>query len=157
MPLVRDWELCRSHSCGDRLRVSGLHDPLVSRQWLRQFKGDPAGMFAMRTFLWQGGTAWHLFGLSDDEVINQLAHLLTSGRIHVHTQARPAARAGGGASSASKTQTSVPFPLTPQPKPTPQEKPQAADPSTFPMNLDGPAQANALMSAAAQGVPFCPE
>jgi len=115
-------------------------------------------MFAMRTFLWQGGTASVLFRLSDDEVIDQVADLLASGRVHVHTTPLPAARAGSGASGASATQTPIPFPLTPQPKASSQERtPGPTDPSTFPLNLDGPAQTAALMSAAAQGVPFCPE
>jgi hypothetical protein len=157
MPLVRDWELCRNHSCGDRLRVSSLRDPLFARRWLRQFKRDPAGLSAMRTFLGQGEGARPLFGVSDDDAIDQLADLLASGLIHIHTQPLPAARAGSGSSDTFAAQTPVPFPLTPQPKPTPQQAQPPAEPSTFPMNLAGPAQAAALMSAAAQGVPFCPE
>lgn len=158
MPLVRDWELCRSLNCRERLEAPGFQDPLFLRLWLGQFKGDATGMFAMRTFLWRGGRVLDLFRLSDDDVIAQLADLLASGCVHVHTQPRRAARAGGGSSGTSATQTPVPFPMSQQPKPPPQERqPEAADPATFPINLDGPAQVAALMSAAAQGVPFCPE
>ena len=155
MSMVRDWKFCQNSICRDRQQVSGLRDPSFSRQWLQQFKGDPGGMFSLRALLSQEDRKLDRFRMSDDDVLNQVAKLLASGRLHVHAQA---SRSGGGSAGASEPETSAPFPLGERRKWRPEPRqPEVTDPSTFSDGLDGQAQSAALLSAAAQGVPFCPE
>ena len=155
MSMVRDWEFCRDSSCRDRQQVSGLRDASFSRQWLRQFKGDAGGMFILRTLLSQEDRTLDRFRTSDDDILNHVAKLLASGRLHVHAQAN---RPSGGSAGASEPETSVPFPLGERRKWRPEPRqPEVTDPSTFSGELDNQAQSAALVSAAAQGVPFCPE
>jgi len=144
-------------NCQSRQQVSGLRDPAFARQWLRQFQGDSAGLSFLRKFLPPEDRI--LVRTSDDEVLNRLSKLLASGGLHVHALAGPAAGgASGGGAGGATAEASVPFPLADRRKWAPESKQaQAADPATFPDDLDGQQQTAALMSAAAQGVPFCAE
>lgn len=153
MPKVRDWEFCQSSGCAGVQQVSGLQNTSFSRQWLRQFKGDAASMLVLRTIMLQD-RAVDRFRASDDQVLDSVARLLVSGRFHVHTPAAPAA----ASSPAAGPETAVPFPIGERKKWRPDSrKPELADPSTFSDDLDGHLQSSALLSAAAHGVPFCPE
>jgi len=114
-------------------------------------------MLAMRTLLQQEGVAWQPSAMSDEEVIDHTAELLISGRLHVHAPRAPAVSVYGFAPS--EPPKFVPFPLTDR-RPRPQagaSNAPASDPPTFPSDIDGAAQANALAAAAAGGQPFCPE
>ncbi len=154
---LRRWEFCRKRHCRDRDSVSSLRDRYCARQWLQQFGTDVHKMLAMRTLLQQEGVAWQPSAMSDEEVIDHTAELLISGRLHVHALRAPAVSVYGFASS--EPPKSVPFPLSDR-RPRPQagaSNAPASDPPTFPPDIDGAAQANALAAAAAGGQPFCPE
>lgn len=155
MPWLRHWEFCRKRDCRDRDRVASPSDRLSARQWLQQFATDTHKMLAMRTLLYQASVAWPLSATSDEEVIDQTAELLISGRLHVHAQRNVSV----DASAPSEPPRFVPFPLSDrQPRPqTGASNAPASDPPTFASDIDGSAQANALAAAAAGGQPFCPQ
>jgi len=113
-------------------------------------------MLAMRTLLQQEGVAWQPSAMSDEEVIDHTAELLISGRLHVHAPRAPAVSVYGFAPS--EPPKFVPFPLSDRtPSPQAASSQPLSDPPTFPPDIDGAAQADALAAAAAGGQPFCPE
>jgi hypothetical protein len=149
------WEFCRERDCRDRETVSRPRDHSSARQWLQQFETGVYKELAMRALLWEESSAWPLSRMSDEEIIDRIAELLVSGRLHVHVQ--PAHPVSGGGSSASEPE--APFPLSER-QPRTQAVASSApvsDPPTFPSDLDGGAQAATLVAAAASGKPFCPE
>jgi hypothetical protein len=149
------WEFCRKRDCRDRETVSRLQDRSSARLWLQQFETGVHKAIAMRTLLWQESSAWPLSRMSDEEIVDRVADLLVSGRIHVHVQPVNPVSAGGSAPS----EPEAPFPLSER-QPRSQavaSSPPVSDPPTFPADLDGGAQAAALVAAAASGQPFCPE
>jgi hypothetical protein len=149
------WEFCGERDCPDVETVSRLEDRSSARQWLQQLETGAHKTLAMRALLWQESSGWPLSRMSDEEIIDQIAELLVSGRLHVHVQ--PARRVSAASSAVSEPV--VPFPLSER-KPRPQAVAYSApvsDPPTFPSDLDGAAQASALVAAAASGQPFCPQ
>lgn len=156
MPWLGRWEFCQKRDCRDRNRVSSPRDRFAARQWLQQLETDVHKMFAMRTLLRQENVAWPLSAMSDDEVIDQTAEMLISGRLHVHAQRALAASVDGFAPS--EPPRYVPFPLSERkPRPAMAYNAPLSDPATFSSDTDGAAQASALTAAAAGGQPFCPE
>jgi hypothetical protein len=92
--------------------------------------------------------------MADDTVLAQLAELLISGRLHIHARKMETHAAGGATSSQEKS--AVAFPLGGHLPRRPEPAPQFADPPSFPPKANLPAQAAALVAAAAAGIPFCP-
>jgi hypothetical protein len=150
------WEFCRERDCRDRETVSRPRDRSSARQWLQQFETGVHKALAMRTLLWEEGSGWPLSRMSDEEIMNRIADLLVSGRLHIHVPPARPVSAGGSAAS----EPEAPFPLSERQPPRTQAVASSApvsDPPTFPSDLDGSAQAAALVAAAASGQPFCPE
>ena len=97
----------------------------------------------------------HIGGMKDDAVVDQLANYLSSGNLQVFPQ-MPYQRYE---ISEVRTTVEVPFPLSKRTRPAaslPVGSP-ATDPPTFSSDVLFAAQAAALVSAAAEGKPFCPE
>jgi hypothetical protein len=64
-----------------------LKDRFAARNWLQQFKGDSLSMNAIRRLLASDSScAWRVRAASDEEVIEQAAHLLGAGLWHLHEQ-----------------------------------------------------------------------
>jgi hypothetical protein len=128
--------------------MASLRDPFLAKLWLRQFKGDAAGMFDLRTLLYEAGNRTGFSRLSDEQVFESVAALLSSGMLHVHasaTQITPVPLSTGKAPAAATPFLAPPKPVSASPAAQPD------DPATFSSNVSGPVQAAALMSA------FCPE
>jgi hypothetical protein len=113
---LRDWEFCRKHDCRDEA-ISNVRDRFFVLQWLWQSKNDFFKMHAMRRLLSENASsARNLYQTSDEEVIDRIADLLISGRLHVHPS--PARASPGGTSQGSTAGSSgqadalVPFPIT---------------------------------------------
>jgi hypothetical protein len=124
------------------LKGLGLPDAVLMtrfRELLSQHSGDPDGA-----------------RLTDHQVLERLAAMLGSRRIIVIAKEM---RSSSG-QPAEKVQSAAPaFPLSERsaaaaPAAPP---PPPSDPSTFDPNVDAAAQASALVAAAADGKPFCPE
>jgi hypothetical protein len=143
-----DWELCQKFNCHST--VSFANNPFQARQWLQHSKADVFKMLAMRDVLLQRHIRSSLFRMSDDEVINQVAELLASDRLHIHVQ--------------SMMQTTAPTaiqasPVTVRQKsaaPPPRKAGSMDDPPTLPTDIDFGAQAATLVTAANSGAAFCP-
>lgn len=152
--LIGDWEFCRRRACRHSELVFRLGDRLSARQWLRNFKTDIDKMRAMRTLALQENSSWSLSSMSEEEVIGQIAELLSCGRLHVHahtpeTVPPPSSYSSGAPASPPVYQRPAP------PEATYREP--ASDPPTFSPDIDAAAQASTLAAAAASGQPFCPE
>jgi hypothetical protein len=116
------------------------HPDLIPRfrEYLTRFTEDP-----------------ETFRLTEQQAMERLAVLLHSRRTVVIAREY---RAAGGRPSAS-TEPAPAFPLSERaPKaPAVTYQPPVNDPPTFNSDIDAAAQANALVAAAADGKPFCPE
>jgi hypothetical protein len=146
-----EWSFCQEPGCDKPDRVDDLPGRLGTQLWLRQFKGDPFQMRILRDLL-SNQISLPPSREADDTVIEQIAELLISDRLHLHAKEMET-HAAGGAEASDKF---VAFPLSErQPRDT-APPPQVADPPTFSKG-DPSAQAAALTAAAATGVPFCQE
>jgi hypothetical protein len=121
--------------------------------WLQQLKGDPLNMRMLRDLL-----AKQILlppsRVADNSVVEQVAELLTSGRLHIHAEKMETHPAGGV--TASEEESVVAFPISEHQSRDPEPAPQFADPPSFPAKANLVAQAAVLVSAAAAGSPFCP-
>lgn len=143
--------------------VPGLRDRDWARQWLQSFKSDDVDMFGFRTLLSQHCHGFSLDRMSHEAVINEVAALLASGRIHVHSRATfGVCDAGGQVQTAganlpaSQSEQDVPFPLSERKRPVyaPPHSERAPDLPMLPSRTDSAQQAGALIAAAQRGVPF---
>lgn len=132
------------NSSGDSLRwvknLVSAQPELVSRfrEYLTRYSNDPES-----------------FRLTDHQVLDRLAALLYSRRIVVVVRQE---RSSGQPNA--KSQSPAPaFPLSERPVrgSSASSPPPASDPPTFYPNIEAAAQASALVAAAAEGKPFCPE
>jgi hypothetical protein len=162
---VRDWEFCRRLDCRDRNPVASLRDRSYARQWLQSSKQDYLKMLGMRTLLSQEDNEHDFFRMTDEAVIDQIAKLLSSGRLHIHMLPIRGAVLEGSEQSqrfttfvVTDTEKFVAFPLSERSPRVPGTfREPAVDPPTFSSNMDAAAQAATLVAAAAEGKPFCPE
>jgi hypothetical protein len=73
------------HQRGKHRPAVVLKDRFAARNWLQQFKGDSLSMNAIRRLLATDSSfAWRVRAASDEEVIEQAAHLLGAGLWHLH-------------------------------------------------------------------------
>jgi hypothetical protein len=93
--------------------------------------------------------------LTTAAVIEQIATLLASGRVHVHADA-PRTEAPPTRSASTPRPPAPPPPPRRAPPPRLSRAAEVLDPPTFPVGTDLAAQAAAAVKAAAAGTPFCP-
>jgi hypothetical protein len=149
-----EWSFCQQPDCTSPERVEHVQDRLAARLWLQQFKDDPLEMRVLRDFV-EDQFSLPLSRMSDESVVQQIAELLISDRLHLHEK-KPEAQPAGGR---PKEEESVAFPLSER-RPgssSSSPPPQVIEPPTFSSKLDPAAQAATLVAAAAAGKPFCPE
>lgn len=123
-------------------------------------------MADLRSLVFKSGNAGtSLWRMSDDEVIQHLSFLLSSGLLHVHRVPAPAtATPAAQRETADQDRESMaPMPPKPAQKSNSDARPagpvarQIEEADTFSSQTDGAATAAVLRSAAASGVPFCEE
>lgn len=147
-----EWWLCSERNCDSTSRVIGTPDRTKARLRIMQWKRDPLRMRALRDLIGNQTSVPFSRG-SDDMVIQQIAEFLTSGRLHFHEKKMEVRSAGG----VSRQANDVPFPLSERRPRVPSTPPRLVDPPSFSPSVDLPAQAAALVAAAAAGMPFCLE
>jgi hypothetical protein len=153
LPLPQfEWSFCDEPICTGPDRVDDLPGRLGTRLWLQQFKGDPYQMRVMRDLL-SDQVLMPPSRVADDAVIEQIADLLNSDRLHIHAKEMETIAAGG----AEISDQSVAFPLSERQSRDAAPPPPVADAPTFPPKSNPSAQAAALAAAAASGTPFCQE
>jgi hypothetical protein len=153
-PLGKDeWWFCREPNCPYVDRIHELQGRLLAHLWLEQFKGDPLKMQMLRSLV-QNEMFLSPTRASDDALLKHIAALLISGRMHLHERRWEIRDVGGATQGDGQL---VPFPLAerraPREVPPP---PPMIEAASFSSDVDLPAQAAALVAAAAQGTPFCP-
>lgn len=156
MPLQDNWWLCRNIGCPDRqAKITGLGDETLVLQWLRGFQADTSKMLKMRSVLASEFGSTELLGMSDQEVLAQIARLLISGKCHLHqgeySQVRPEGASSNPAKSSPVPRSGRSFAAAAPFREPPVDLP------TFLADIDLPVQAATLMAAASSGKPFCPE
>lgn len=147
-------QLCKDRHCRDHEHASHLHDRFFGRQWLHQSKADIQQMQTLRSLVAQHSSGCAVSGMSDEEVADHVAELVASGRVHMHAPTLPAY---APVSAGSQGPAPAPFPLSGRTSSPQMSFGAPADAPTFPSDLDGAAQANALAAAASGGQPFCPQ
>ena len=155
LPLGSEWRLCRKIGCLEPGAEPAPQNRSSVRLWLERFKNDTMKMGGMRRLVYQERGSLPLSGISDENVIDQIADLLARGLLHIHasTIATRGTSQGPGAGEAS-----VPFPLSGrQPRAPVLSSDAPSVLSTFTSGMDPSIQAAALVAAAASGKPFCPE
>jgi hypothetical protein len=146
------WEIHRSGECEQCQLLSRLQDRFAAQQWLRQFKGNALAIDELRNILARDSNmGWRLESVSDDEIIERAAQLLSSGAWHVH-----ALHGLDQLKRGSTTETSQAEAPPPSPTAARAATPPAAEASTFSSKIDPAALAAVMQQAAAQGTPFCP-
>jgi hypothetical protein len=138
---------------GRDLRFGSTDDAL---SWLKRLGlPDSDLMTRMRELLRDHAGDPDSARLTDHQVLERLAGLLSSRRIIVIGREQ---RTSSG-QPAEKAESSAPaFPLSERATAAPASAPPPpTEPSTFDPNVDAAAQASALVAAAADGKPFCPE
>lgn len=105
--------------------------------------------------------AAHIHGMSDDDLLHQVAEMLRTRELHLHGQGAPK-RESTGAGSQGASARNDPFSARffERPKPRSQEivrKSSSSEPSFLNPNADARAVAGVLKAAARSGKPFCEE
>jgi hypothetical protein len=156
MPGLDDPIFCSRPNCPDRDLGVPYHDRAAARQWLEPLSRSFMGMRSLRAVIAAQASGRDSFRLSNQEILNEVSQLLSSGRLHVHS-ASP--RRSGGSSGSAAPAESKPVLVAPsKPRSGPSAGPAlTSDQPTFGSPVDASAQAAALTSAASEGKPFCPE
>ena len=125
--------------------------------WLKDLAyQDSALVSRLRTFLNRYSGDPEYYRLTDHQAMERLSILLYRGSFVIAVRRPPA----GGGKPTPATQSGAPaFPLSERSSRGPSDDTAStpADAPTFSSDLDGNAQAGALVAAAADGKPFCPE
>jgi hypothetical protein len=147
------WQLHRVGNCRSARTLDALERGSAAKQWLQAYRRDPFAMTAMRNVLRREGPSVPMNRLREEDVIEQVAHLLTSGLWHVcepvmrvynvsvaqEPAVMPVPRWGSAASA------------------TPPPVSDISDPATLAANTNQAATAAALTLASKLGIPFCEE
>lgn len=147
------WQLHRASECHLSTRLASLEKGSAARYWLQAHRKDIFAMTAMRKALLVEGSSLLLTHLLDEDVIEQVAHLLKRGRWHVcepMMQVHKVIALAQPAFAPAPRRAVAPAPAPPPVVEIPE------DPSLS-RNADHDALAAVLTDAAASGVPFCEE
>jgi hypothetical protein len=147
------WQLHQASTCRSSRRLEGFKQGSAAKYWLQAHRRDILAMTAMRSALLAEGLSLPAHRMREENVIEQVAHLLKSGRWHVcepvmrvykvsvaqEPAVMPVPRRGSGASG-------PPPPI-----------PDLPDTATLAENVDQSAIAAATTNAALLGIPLCEE
>jgi hypothetical protein len=153
-PLVVDlggWQLHRVSNCRSARTLDALHQGSAANQWLQAYRRDLFAMTAMRNVLRVEGPSIPMNRLRDQDVIEQVAHLVKSRLWHV---CKPVVRVYNVSVAEEPAVLPVPRRAASPPPPPGSNVPE---PATLPPNADQAAIASAMTLASKLGIPFCEE
>ena len=155
-PGGEEFRICRPKECTD-CQAAPFRQAAPRHSQLPCLKGDPISMGDARRMLVEFHGSIHR--LNDDDALNQIALLITSGALWIcdRSVAERVPASGGGAAS---TPELPPFPMRERSRPEragSRAPSRVMEPATFEPSLDADAQAQVLKDAAREGVPFCEE
>ena len=148
------FEFLRARELPKPLLFPTRQDAIKLLNDLSEQRADMASRF--REYLTTASADPETCRLTDHEVIERLATLLQSGRLLVTVRDyRPSG--GKPASTPETPQPAFPLSERSQRAANTSTKKSETEPATFDPNVDAMAQSRALVAAAADGKPFCPE
>jgi hypothetical protein len=128
--------------------LADFRDRTSALSFLRGFRHEYFGMKRLRDILARDSLGSHLYSFSDNEILEQIAWGLVSGRLKVVV----AEDEIHGSARALSPEIETPPPMPPRPEPSP---PPRSAPREEPVSLVAVAQAETLLQAATEGSPFC--
>jgi hypothetical protein len=150
----RSWFFCGRDDCDSAGRLE-LRGRVWTEQWLLSLARSSSDAFSLRSVLGSEGGDRDIARISDRAVIERIAELLISARLHVHIE-RPREKlfTGGAQPPPQRSQPAAPPPVN-RPRSISPPPSEPDDPATFPSNVLWEEQAAVLAAAAAAGVPVC--
>lgn len=124
--------------------------PGLGVQHLSSCGTDAAAISNLRLLLYEAAPQLDILRLTDDDVLEMVEEFLWAGDLRTDLPPEPEKRESGGPAPVAAAAAAPPPPASQASQPA-----DEPEPDTFHPDLDGRLQAAALMSAAAQGVPFC--
>ena len=124
-------------------------------KWLEQLEFTyPQTILPVREYLTRLSNDWECSRLTDHEAIERMARLLYTRKVVVVVR-----ELGGGSGSPTAKPEAIPiaFPLAERVSRATTTAAPVEESATFDPRLDAVAQAAALVAAASEGKPFCPE
>jgi hypothetical protein len=147
------WQLHRAGNCGSTRTLDALEQGSAAKHWLQAYRKDPFAMTAMRNALLVERPPVPMNRLRDEDVIEQVAHLLKRGLWHV---CEPVMRVYNVLLAQEPAVMPVPrWGSAASPPPPPVS--DVPEPASLPANADQAAIAAAMAQASKLGIPFCEE
>jgi hypothetical protein len=146
------WQLHRVGNCGSTRTLDALEQGTAAKQWLQAYRKDPFAMMAMRNVLRVEGPAVPMNRLRDEDVIEQVAHLVKSGLWHV---CEPVMRVYNVL--LAQEPAIMPVPRWGSATSSPPPPTDVPEPDSLPANADQAAIAAGMALASKLGIPFCEE
>lgn len=147
------WQLHRSNECPLGQRLEGLEIGLSALHWLRTYRKDTLAMTSMRNVLLVEGSPFPVSHLREEDIIEQVAHLVKSGVWHV---CEPVMRVYNVLLAQEPAIMTVPRGAFSRPTPPPPVS-DIPDPATLARNADQAAIAAVLTQSAIRADAFCEE
>ena len=147
------WQLHRASNCRSARTLQALEQGSAAKHWLQARRKDPLAMTAMRNALRVEGRSLPMNRLRDEDVIEQVAHLVKSGLWHV---CEPVMRVYNVLLAEEPAVMPVPR-WGSAASPSPPHVADVPEPPSLPANADQAAIAAAMTQASKLGIPFCEE
>lgn len=147
------WQLHRVSNCRSARTLNALEQGSAAKHWLQAQLKDPFAMTAMRNVLRVEGSPVPMNRLRNEEVIEQVAHLVKCGLWHV---CQPVMRVYSVLKAEEPAVMPVPRRGSAASPPPPPFSDAPESPS-LPANADQAATAAAMAQASKLGIPFCEE
>ncbi|XXX72636.1 hypothetical protein WMF30_33810 [Sorangium sp. So ce134] len=138
---------------GPREGPAAPRDPAALRAIVARLADGPGALAALRRLL-AVEPGWHLRQIEDGQLVELIVGHVAAGRLVLEEEVRWRSFALDGEPGAEEEPVSAPVR---QARPEPEPEPAAAEPGTFPPDVDALALALARQEAARTGVPFCEE
>jgi hypothetical protein len=146
------WQLHRASNCNSARILDALGQGSAAKHWLQACRNDPFAMTAMRNALRVEGAPVPMNRLREEDIIEQVAHLVKSGFWHV---CEPVMRVYNVL--LAEAPAVMPVPRWGSAASAPPPVSDAPEPASLPANADQAATAAAMAQASKLGVPFCEE
>ncbi|MGO9095610.1 MAG: hypothetical protein ACLQGV_10345 [Bryobacteraceae bacterium] len=110
----KGWEICGRRDCTGCNSVPAFDAWVRDPEWLRRFKNDFGSMSALRALCGQLGL-YQTYLLEDEEILEQIAHILHERHWHICREATIIATGGGVQAEAAGRKPEGPGPATGKP------------------------------------------
>ena len=151
------WGVHGGDACPACSSAAGRRDMFWARQWLQQFRSDPAALATIRRLVLESETWWPLHKATNDQVIEWMAKLVGDGVWHAHAPVLPKDDSAGPGEAAAEVDLAEIVSSAPAVRESPEPPPPPQEAALLPGNADEAAIATSMKTASALGIPFCEE